>query len=112
MTIRCACMPRGAKRTLAGRQVEGKTSRERDPRSRGGNGERVADPARSKDRPEPETTEIVLRIASARSGEFESMFESEECRSGMTSPIDVGSWKPAWCASTVAARCEKASRTI
>src|SRR5256714_5305657 len=78
MTIRWACMPRGAKRTMAVRQVEGKTSRERDPRSRGRNGERVADPARSKDRPEPETTEIVLRISSARSAEFEAMFESEE----------------------------------
>src|SRR2546428_12523818 len=78
MTIRWACMPRGAKRTLAGRQVEGKTSRERDPRSRGRNGERVADPARSKDRPEPETTELVLRISAARSAEFEALLESEE----------------------------------
>src|SRR5256885_16935284 len=71
-------MPRGAKRTLAGRQVEGKTNRGRDPRSRGRSGVRAANPARTRDRPERETTEIVLRIASARSAEFESMFESEE----------------------------------
>ena len=78
MTIRSACMPRGAKRTLAGRQVEGRTNWGRDPRSRGRSGVRAANPTRTRDRPEPETTEIVLRIASARSAEFEAMFESEE----------------------------------
>jgi len=71
-------MPRGAKGTLAGSKANRKKNQQTVRRSRGRNGERAVNPARQEPRPDAETTEIVLRIASARSAEFEAMFESEE----------------------------------
>jgi len=68
----------GVKGTLAGSKANRKKNQQTVRRSRGRNGERAVNPAGQEPRPDAETTEIVLRIASARSAEFEAMFEFQE----------------------------------
>jgi hypothetical protein len=78
MRIRCACMPRGAKHRLA-REPARRTKEQRSVRpSRARDDPKAVTAVREDRRQEAETTEIVLRIARARSAEFEAMFEAEE----------------------------------
>ena len=74
----CGGMPRRAKRTLV-RKLANTTKQERSVRGNARReGERAVNRRQQERPPEGETTEIVLRIARARSAEFESMFEAEE----------------------------------